>query len=125
MAAIPGLSAAIYLDHNVDPQLAADLKTEGYDVVFADEIGMAGALDEEHLRFAAANGRAIVSHDLRDFQVLADNWAERGLSHAGIVLVHQPPRVPYGELRRRMLALLNRRTAEELVDQIVWLSIGP
>ena len=85
---------------------------------------MAKASDEVHLRYAASTGRVLVSHDLRDFQVLANEWSERGEAHAGIVLVHQPPRVSYGELRRRLLALLDQLTAEELANRVVWLSSG-
>ncbi|MGH2558101.1 MAG: DUF5615 family PIN-like protein [Thermomicrobiales bacterium] len=84
--AIAGLSAIVYLDHNVDPHLAVSLRSQGYDTVVAQEIGMDKASDEEHLRYASREGRILITHDLRDFARLAEAWCQRGESHAGIVL---------------------------------------
>jgi predicted nuclease of predicted toxin-antitoxin system len=122
---VPGLSAIVYLDHNVDPQRALDLRASGFDAVFPQEIGLGEATDEAHLRYAAATGRIVVTHDLKDFPRLAREWYERGETHAGIVLCGQPPQVPYGELLRRLLALLNNRIAEEFVNEVVWLTRTP
>jgi predicted nuclease of predicted toxin-antitoxin system len=92
--AIAGLSAGIYLDHNVDSQLARELRAQGFDAVAAVEIGMRQATDEQHLRFATGQGRVLITHDLKDFPRLAEAWYVRGETHAGIVLTEQPPRVP-------------------------------
>lgn len=119
--AIAGLSAIVYLDHNVDPSLAINLRSRGFDTIVAQEMGMDKASDEEHLRYAARAGRVLITHDLRDFARLAEAWYQRGTSHAGIVLVGQPPFVPYGEILRRLLALLNSRTAEEFANEVIWL----
>jgi predicted nuclease of predicted toxin-antitoxin system len=62
-----GLSACVYLDHNMDPQLARDLRAQGFDAVAAIEVDMRQATDEEHLRFAASAGRVLVTHDLKVF----------------------------------------------------------
>ena len=69
--AVEGLSARLYLDQNANKQLAIDLRTRGYDVMFASEVGLERASDEEHLRFASESGRMRVTHDLRDFPRLA------------------------------------------------------
>jgi predicted nuclease of predicted toxin-antitoxin system len=123
--AVAGLAATVYLDHNVDPETADDLREHGYGAVAAQEVGMDQATDEEHLRFAAAAGRVLITHDLKDFPRLAQSWYERGEAHAGIVFCGQPPNVPYGEMLRGLLVLLNSRTAEEFADEVIWLRRVP
>ena len=123
--AVAGLSATVYLDHNVDPHLARDLDAHGFDAVAAQDVGMGKATDEEHLRYATSGGRVLITHDLKDFPRLAEQWYERREMHAGIVLVGQPPAVPYGALLRRLLALLNRRTADEFINEVIWLAGEP
>ena len=59
-----------------------------------------------------------MSFDVKDFPVLDRQWAERGQLHAGIVL---SVLLPYGELLRRLLALLDARSAEDLVNRVEWL----
>ena len=119
--ALAGLSASVYLDHNFDPQIAHDLRAHGFDAVAAIEVGMERATDEGHLRFAATAGRVLISHDLKDFPRLAERWAERGEAHSGVVLTGQWSKGSYGDLLRRLLTLLDSRTAEEFANQVVWL----
>lgn len=40
------------------------------------------------LSLAAAEGRILVTHDIKDFPPLLREWAEAGRSHAGCILVH-------------------------------------
>ncbi|MGH2535311.1 MAG: DUF5615 family PIN-like protein [Thermomicrobiales bacterium] len=102
--AVAGLSAIVYLDHNVDPTMAIGLRSHGYDTGIAQESGLDRSSDEEHLRYASREGRILITHDLRDFARLAEAWYQRGESHAGIVLTGQPTIVPHGEFLRRLLA---------------------
>lgn len=119
--AVEGISARVYLDHNIDVQLAFDLRRNGFDVIYASEVGNERATDEEHLRWAAADGRVLVTYDQRDFRVLAKEWAENGRDHAGIVTSHAPPFFGYGTVLRRLLALLDTLSAEQLTNQVHWL----
>ena len=119
--AVAGLSIRPYLDHNMDPRLATDLHRHGFDVTYAREVGNERATDEEHLTWATERGRTVVTFDRRDFRVLAEQWGEQGRDHAGIIFAVAPPRLTYGQILRRLLALLDAVSAEEMVNQVRWL----
>lgn len=57
-------------DENLDPEVVAELRGLGFDVVDVVESGRQGATDLELLRWASAEGRVVVSHDA-DFGTLA------------------------------------------------------
>lgn len=118
--AIEGLSARIYLDHNMRTRLATELRAHGYDTVHAQELGLAEATDEEHLRIATSQARVLVPHDLKDFRRIAREWANDGTMHSGIILAHQPPILPYPAFVRRLLALLDEAAADDFVNLVRW-----
>ncbi|WP_234708792.1 MULTISPECIES: DUF5615 family PIN-like protein [Kamptonema] len=76
--------------------------------------------DEEQLIWAFANQRVIYSFNTRDFYRIHTNWLERGNSHAGIILGQQNYSV--GEQMRRLLSLISAKSAEEMQNQIEFLS---
>ena len=119
--AVAGLSARPYLDHNAHRRLARDLARHGFDAVVAADVGNERATDEEHLRWAAAEGRVLFTYDRGDFRRLGTEWARAGRDHAGIIISVAPPRLPYGTLLRRLLVLLDTLSADELVNRIEWL----
>ncbi len=51
----------------------------------ADDIGPAMMADEDLLRFAVAEQRALVTEDVGDFNRIVRTWAATGERHAGIV----------------------------------------
>ena len=53
----------LFLDENLSPQHASELRTEGYDAIAVPEVGLAGATDEQVLRFAVENGRVLMTLD--------------------------------------------------------------
>ena len=53
----------LFLDENLSPQHAAELRTEGHDAVAVIEVGLSGATDEQVLRFAVENGRVLITLD--------------------------------------------------------------
>ena len=119
--AIAGLSIRLYFDHNGNPRLAADIRGAGHDAIAAREVSNCELSDANQLWWATSNGRGIVTYDLDDFPMLAAMWAREGHDHAGITLARQPPAVPYGEMLRRLLRLLDTLTADEMVNRIEWL----
>jgi predicted nuclease of predicted toxin-antitoxin system len=118
--AVEGLSARPYLDQNVNPQLAVDLRRHGFAATFAREVGNERLTDEEHLQWASERGQVLISFDVKDFPVLANRWADEGRTHAGIILL-TPPEFSYGKLFRRLLRLLDTLTGDDLVDRVEWL----
>jgi hypothetical protein len=66
---------------------AARLRQKGHDVVAAaDDPRLAELADEELLRHAAAEDRALVSEDAKDLDRIVRRWAATGEHHAGVVL---------------------------------------
>jgi predicted nuclease of predicted toxin-antitoxin system len=110
---------ALYLDEDVHPTLAKILRERGFDVLTTAKVGMLEKSDPEQLKFAAAQGRAILTYNVRDYVRLAQQYAEQRRSHAGIVVSDQ---LPLRELLRQTLRLLADLSAEEMVNQFEWLS---
>ena len=100
--------------------LAREIGTRGADVITAYQAGMAAKNDEEQLAWATLNGRAVYSFNRGDFYELHTNWLRDGRSHGGIILSRQD--LSIGEQMRRLLRLINRLTAEEMVDRIEFLN---
>lgn len=110
---------ALYLDEDVHPALAVILRERSFDVLTASEAGMLGKSDPEQLEFATREGRAILTHNIRDYVQLARQYDERNRSHAGIIVSDQ---LPLRELLRRTLKLLTALSAEEIANRFEWLS---
>ncbi len=111
----------LYFDRHIMARLAADLRGHGYNVRTTEEAGMDTASDEDQLAFAAAEGRAVLTYNIRDFAPLHEQWLAAGRPHAGIVVSRQMGRRQYGLLLQRVLRLLNQVTAEEMVSNFVHL----
>lgn len=75
-----------YLDEDLAPQIAAHLRSKGVDAVSALEVGNVQLSDRDQLRFAANEGRGLVTRNVRHFVVLAQDAIRRQEPHAGIVL---------------------------------------
>lgn len=112
----------IYLDDDSGSRrlLRAEID-RARDIVRAEDIGMSGRPDEDHLRFATDAGRVLLTGNIRDFAPLHDQWLSGGEHHAGILLVHQQ-RWSVGEILRRLERLLTAFSAEDMVDRLEWLS---
>jgi predicted nuclease of predicted toxin-antitoxin system len=53
----------LFLDENLSPQHASELRSSGYDAWAVVEVGLSGAPDEHIRRFAVENGRVLVTLD--------------------------------------------------------------
>lgn len=68
---------------------AAALRDRRIDVVAVTErTDLRGAADADLLVWAAGEGRALVTENVRDFAPLAQEWAVTGRDHAGIVFTN-------------------------------------
>jgi hypothetical protein len=59
----------------------------GLDVVSVHEIDRLGLSDEEQLRFAATEGRILVTRNRDDFLALTTEFYRRGKPHRGVLIV--------------------------------------
>lgn len=108
----------LLLDEHIWEGLAAALVEQGYDVVHLNHTEHRGVDDEPLLVLAAAQSRALLTNNHRDFVPLARTWFEVGREHAGIILSVQLPR---GELLRQTTRLLQSLTADKLNNTVRWL----
>ena len=122
MASAPeqALFILLYLDEHVWRKLAAELRERGFDAVNVAEVGREGFSDEEQWRFAAAEGRALLTFDKDggQFVDLVADWFYSGQQHYGLIISAQLPR---GELLRRMLKFLNSVTAQDMANSVRFL----
>jgi predicted nuclease of predicted toxin-antitoxin system len=118
---IPGLIVSLYTDEDVTSDLAPALRRRGYSAQSAIEVGNNALSDEAQLTYATERGMAILTYNIRDFVPLAQTWFLSNREHAGIILSEQFNHNQFGELLQRVLRLLNRWTADELCNQILFL----
>jgi predicted nuclease of predicted toxin-antitoxin system len=117
---MPTKSPKLHLNENLSPRLANELRKYGFDVVATQEVeDMLAAPDDIQLAYAASEPRAILTFNISDFAVLHEQYMAEGKEHWGIILSN---REPIGELLRRILRMLNTVSADELKNQIRWLS---
>lgn len=109
----------LLLDEDVRPMLAEVLRQRGYDAIHVLELGRTGKSDAEQLAYAVELKRSIFTHNIRDFRLLDRQYRQEGKEHFGILLSDQ---TTLRELLQRTLRLLGRRTAEDVWNNILWLS---
>ena len=121
MAEEPGLFIALYSDEHILPQLMTEIRARGYRAETAQEAGMLGRTDEEHLIYASQRGMAILSGDKVDFPALFRAWADAGRDHSGIII--SPAFTPdqFAVILRWTLRLLDSMTADEMKNNLVFL----
>ena len=82
------MRCALLLDEMLSHTIAQQLRSRGHDVVAVVEDPSLMALpDEEILAAAAAQGRAFVTANIKDFTPLDHRYKASGRTHAGLVLV--------------------------------------
>src|SRR6266852_8720875 len=82
-----GLGIKVYLDENVHLHLSTALIQRRYNATHALTEGNRKVADEQHLRFATAHGRALVTHNFADFVRLHAQFAQKKEPHEGIILI--------------------------------------
>jgi hypothetical protein len=78
------VTAALYLDEDVVPDLARLLRGHGHDVVSAHERERQGVSDEDQLRDATAEGRALLTFNFPDTRTSCD-WGANGTLRSEIM----------------------------------------
>jgi uncharacterized protein DUF5615 len=82
------MSRPLLLDEMFSDDIAQQLRAKGYDVtsVVADP-ALVGLPDDQVLAYAATQGRALVTANIKDFVSLDGRNRPAGQSHAGLILV--------------------------------------
>ena len=104
----------LFLDAHISgPRIARVLRERRHDVRAADEgRELDGLEDEQLLELAAADGRLMITFDVKDFTVIARRWAEAGRAHAGLGIVVGIDHGEFGAILDALSRELDARPAE-------------
>ena len=111
------LFAMVYLDEDVSVLIATLLRARGFDVLAARAESMLARDDPDHLAHAVASGLCIVTHNRVHFERLHGEYLAAGRKHCGIIIASR--RSPY-EVARRLGALLNALTTDQIENQLLY-----
>ncbi len=120
MNEIPKLFIAIYADAHVSKQLAKDLRERGYEAASASDLEHEDWKDNQHLAYAAEHQMAVLTFD-KQFPKAADEFYESGKEFWGIIISPEYGDKEYGTLLRWTLTMLDKVTADELRNAVVYL----
>lgn len=110
----------LYLDEDaLDRDLVKALRSRSVDVLTAQEAGLQAASDEEHLSYATSVGRTVFTFNRGDFAQLHTEYLSKGQNHTGIIVSNQGS---VGVIIRRLLKLLDARSATDMQDWLEFLS---
>jgi len=105
----------LYLDEDVDVLIADLLRARGFQAMTTQEVGQLGNSDEEQLAYAVNQQKTFFTHNRIDFERIAEEYLATSREHHGIIIGVR--RQPY-EIARRLLAILNNLTADEMKNQL-------
>jgi hypothetical protein len=106
--------ARFHLDENVEAAVAAALASRGYDVTTTASAGLLKATDEQHLAFAAREGRVLVTHDADFLRLHA-----AGADHVGIA--YCLPHRSLGEIVRGLVLIAECLSYDEMRNHVEFL----
>ncbi|MCC5642924.1 DUF5615 family PIN-like protein [Nostoc sp. CHAB 5824] len=105
----------LYLDEDVNVLVADLLKARGFDALTVRDAGQLHRSDEEQMAYTVSQGRTLVTHNRIDFEELIQAYFDSEQMHYGVIYaVRRPPQ----ELAKRLLAILNQVTADEMENQV-------
>jgi hypothetical protein len=80
---------------------------------------MLGWADDVHLQYATEQGRVIFTFNRGDFFRLHTEWLRNDQHHSGIIVSDQ---VGIGVILRRLLRLIDEKSASDMLDWLEFLS---
>lgn len=82
------MSASLLLDEMFSDAIAQQLRDKGFDVVYVvARPALVGLPDDQILAYATAEGRALVTANIKDFMPLDSRYRAAGQDHHGLILV--------------------------------------
>lgn len=91
------------------------------DLVSAQDVGLSGADDPAALAWAAANGRVVLTHDVRTMAAFAHERVRRGLRMPGIFVISQD--LPVGQVIEDLLLLVDLSADDEWDGRVEFLPL--
>ncbi len=120
------MSQPLLLDEMFTDDIVQQLRTKGYDVisVVADP-ALVGLPDDQILAYATAEGRALVTANVKDFIPLDTRYRAADQSHTGLILVSTktfPQNRGFPSAVATALAVLLSGTAKIQPSQVLFLT---
>lgn len=114
------------LDNHYSPAIARELRDRGHEAVAAIETGWELLKDEAVLLACRDGRRTLMTNDVRDFTVIAGDWAAKGQTHFGLIFTSDSSmprgRGAIGRLVSALDGLLRTNPSDEaFVDRVHWL----
>ena len=109
----------LLLDEDTPILLAQALRERGYDAVHATEVGLKSRDDPTVMDRGIADGRAVMTHNVRHYMPLVARIVQAGRSHHGLLLA---PQLEFRELLVGTMRLLSEREAETMPNAVVWVT---
>ncbi len=120
------MSHPLLLDEMFSDSIAQQLRAKAHDVLSVVANPALVALpDEQILAYATAEGRALVTANIKDFVPLDGRYRAAGQSHAGLILVSTktfPQNRAFTTATTAALATLLSDTAKIQVGQVLFLA---
>ncbi len=111
----------LYVDEDAMARaLVQGLRAREIDVITVLDAGMSEQDDRALLEYAAAQGCVLYTFNVGHFYKLHSEYLAQGKSHAGIIVVNRQ-RYSVGEQIRRLLKLINTKSAEEMQNGLYFL----
>jgi regulator of sigma D len=111
----------LFIDEDsMDHRFVRALRARKVDITTVGEIGTTRFSDEDQLILAVEQQRVLYTFNVGDFCQLHSTYMSEGQTHAGIIISSQEYSI--GEQMRRVLKLIATKSAEEMVNQLVFLS---
>lgn len=111
----------LFIDEDsMDQRFVNALESRGIDVITVGEARTIGFSDEEQLILATEQNRVLYTFNVGDFCQLHNQYISEERIHAGIIISSQAYSI--GEQMRRVLKLISAKTAENMLNQLVFLS---
>jgi len=108
----------MYFDEDVSHIAAKSLSNRGYRVLITQETARKRATDADQLAYATSQNLTLVTHNRVGFELLAVKYLSERLTHTGIIIA---VRRPAAELVRRLLKVLDRLTADEMKNLLIYI----
>lgn len=110
----------LYLDEDtISRALISALRARNVDVLTAQEANNMGIPDEAQLAYALSQQHVLFTFNTRDFVQLHTQYLARGQEHTGIIVSDQ---LQVGVILRRLLKLMDARTATDMYNHLEFLS---
>ena len=111
---------SIHCDEDVDSAIWTGLRRFGIDVTAVAEERQFALADELLLEWAASHGRALFTHNARDFPRMHNEILAGQGHHAGIIVA--PRNLAIGDIIRRLARICAERSPEDMRDRLDYLS---